>query len=487
MRHFQYIFLLLLASCMVGPRYKTPQNNVPESWQGAAHDKDTPFSTEEPLSAWWDVFEDPLLSKYIRTLATRNKDVLIAEASILQARALRKVSAANLFPQVIADLNATKTYFSKNGPVFAIGQATGNPQDTTSPVTGLPFQLQVPQTQPLYNALFDASWEIDLFGKTRRGVEAADAYIGSAIERRNDLLISSMAELASTYMEIRAAQRRAQLAEKNIHLLEEIARIIHYNVEKGLDNSLDEEALLAELAQARAALPHFYASIYQGIYALSFLTGDLPETHLEEMLPYQKLPPLPPSIAVGLRSDLLRRRPDVREKERELAAATALVGVAVASFFPTVTLLGDAGLQSLHLKNLFEAASKTWAVGGDIAIPVFQGGQLVGNLRASRAAAEAATLSYQQTVLKALGESETALIFYSQDLKVLSNEKQSVQHTHTFVRLSKERYLKGLVNKIDFLQSQRELVRATDSFVEQKKEALVHLIALYKALGGGYG
>jgi NodT family efflux transporter outer membrane factor (OMF) lipoprotein len=481
------LFLFLfLSGCTVGPNYKPPENTVSQEWKGPPPSSEISYSREKPVTDWWKVFQDSLLDKYIEMAATHNYDILAAEANILQARALKQVAASSLFPQVSADLNATKTFFSKNGPIFTIGTAAGDPIDETSTTTGLPFNVQIPQIQSLYNALFDASWEIDLFGKTRRSVEAAQATMESAIEQRNDILISVLAEVARNYIEIRSDQKRRLLIEENIQLLEQNAEIIKVNMEKGFASGLDLENIKAELASARAELPDIDAQIYRGIYTLSILTGNFPEALVDELFPYQELPALPHSIAVGLRSDLLRRRPDVRQAERQLAAATANVGVAVASFYPTITLLADAGFQSLKIKNLFNSRSKTWAMGGDFNIPIFQGGRLVGNLRANRAAASAAAYSYQQTVLVALQDAESALISYSQDLVKSKELNKNMQNNQMLVYLTHERYDKGLVSLLDFLSSKRQLITSQITLLTSDTIALLDLISLYKSLGGGW-
>jgi len=474
-----------LGGCMVGPKYHAPENTVSNEWEGLK--TEAPFISEEaPLTAWWKVFADPLLEKYIELAAAYNKDIQVAEANILLARALRKMAASSLFPQINADVNATKTYFSKNGPVFAIGPATGNTADTTSTVTGLPFSLQVPQIQNLYNVLFDATWEIDLFGKNRHSVEAADATIGSAIEHRNDVLISVLAEIAKNYMEVRSLQQSAMLVEENIQLLEETADIIEQSMQSGLANQLNYEEVHVELSTARSELPDLIAQVYRGIYSLSILTGSVPEALMEEVLPFQPLPDIPDQIAVGLRSDLLRRRPDVRQAERELASATANVGVATASFYPTITLFGEGGLQSLNIKNLFTARSKTWALGGDMAIPVFQGGNLVGNLKAMEASASVVAYTYQQTVLHALQEAESTLKSYEQDLAKSFQLTDAAARNYILFLLTDERNQRGLVSLLDVIASQRKLIASEKLLLDSDTTALLDLVALYKALGGGW-
>lgn len=471
---------ILLTGCLVGPNYCPPQPNIPDAWTS-----DTPdiVPCVAPPIAWWEIFNDPLLNKYIDMAARCNNDVLNAEANICQARAMRQVAVSELFPHISADLNATRTYFSKNGPVFAF---TPGGQNTGSMTTGLPFQIQIPQTQNLYNALIDASWEIDIFGKRRRNIEVAEANIGSAIEQRNNTLITILAEVALNYIQLRSNQSMGVLIEENIALYEQSAAIAAHRFRVGYASRLDLERIEAEMSTVAATLPDIYAQIYQNIYVLSILTGNLPETLLCELLPIQPLPCPPPQIAVGIRSDLLRRRPDVRGAERQLAAATANIGVAVASFFPTFTLFGDIGFQSLHLSNLFSAKSITWALEGDMMMPLFQGGRLVGNLRVSEAQAAAAAFTYQQTVLTALKEAESGLIAYTEELQTSEQLMQAVRQYESLVSLSQERYASGLVSITDLLTVEEQWNVAAQSSLTSKTAALIDIIMLYKALGGGW-
>lgn len=471
-----FFIALILAGCSVGPNYKRPENTVSTTWAEKPEDTDT------PLVEWWEVFDDELLNKYIATAVQYNNDVLSATSNILQARAMRQIVASAFFPQLGVDVNATRTYFSKNGPVFAGNDVAG----VDSTPSSLPFFLQVPQLQSLYNAVIDATWEIDIFGKTRRQVEAASAYIGQSIEERNDVLISVMAEIANNYIELRATQKEFRLIEENIQLLEIEHVLIHKQFEVGYVSRLDDETIQATLAEERAKLPELTAQIHRNIYTLSILTGALPEALLEELLPPQELPKIPETIAVGLRSDLLRRRPDIRKVERELARATADIGVAVASFFPSLVLMGDAGFQSLSLSNLFNMASKTWSFGGDINIPIFKGGSLVGNLRAKRAKTESVAHNYQQTILKALQETETAIITYTQDLKTTKDRTDAKNRYAALVFLSKERYTKGLTNLLKLLDTERQYNYSQQQLLASDTKTLLDTIYLYKALGGGW-
>jgi multidrug efflux system outer membrane protein len=473
---------LMLAGCMVGPDYHPPQPTVCETWTSdSVVPNDSVAISQAPPAAWWHVFCDPLLEKYIDMAAFHNQNLMAAEAHICEARALRTVTAAPLYPQVNADLNAIRTYFSENGPLLA--QTPGMP----APPTEAPFEVESPnRLQTIYTAIFDAIWEIDLFGRTRRAVEAANAHIGYAIEQRNDLLVSILAEVALNYVQLRSNQMRGKLIEENISILEKNAAVVTKQFQVGYRNQLDVQRVDAELSQAVAALPDILAQIYQNIYALSVLTGHVPEALLVELLPVQALPSLPFCVNMGIRSDLLRRRPDVRQAERQLAASTANIGVAVASFFPRLFLFGDIGLQSLNLKNLFEARSLTWTLLGDLHIPIFQGGRLIGNLRANEAAATAAAYTYQQAVLTALEEAESGLVAYSEELRTTENLKEAAFKYKRLIELTNIRFNKGLVNVTDLLDIERQNNAVQQNLLSSETAALIDLIKLYKALGGGW-
>lgn len=470
---------LIITGCTLGPKYQAPENAVSDAWIESPH-----IVLEVPATEWWTQFNDDTLTKYINLAAENNKDVLTAASNILQARAFRKISASSFYPQIGADVNATRTYFSKNGPVFSIGQSTGDPTDTSSTTTGLPFALQTPQTQNLYNLLFDASWEIDFFGKTRKKVEAANALIGKSIEEHNDVLLTIMAELAYNYMELRSAQKRSELIQENITFLEQKAWLIKRQFQAGYVSRLDDENITAELLNERAKLPDVLAKIHRNAYAIAVLTGNTPDALLEELLIVKPLPLIPQQVFVGLKSDVLRRRPDVRAAERTLAAATANIGVAVAEFFPSVKLLADGGLQSLLLKNLFSLGSKTWAFGGDISLPLFEGGRLKGNLEAKKAETAAAGFSYQQIVLKALEEAEGALITYTEDLKKVRDQTSRAGHYCQITFLSYARNAVGLDSFLNVLDTKQQYIDAELAALDSKTQALLDCIRLYKVLGG---
>ncbi len=475
------ISLLALAACNVGPKYKPPEITFSDGW-GLEKLSPTSDSPQEIVTKWWDTFDDPLLSSYIEKGATSNFDLKAAESRILEARAIRQVTASQLFPQIIGDFNASKTYFSKNGPVFAGQSLTAG----TSATTGLPFVIQIPQVQNLFNALLDASWELDLFGKTLKAVEAAEANIEKAIAHKNALVLTLCAEIARNYMDLRTSQKLGQLIEEDISLLEEELRIEQKQYFQGYHDKVSLEEREAELAKQKGILPQIHAQIYQSIYAISTLIGEPPESLLQELLPFSPLPLFPDHVALGLRSDLLRRRPDVREAERQIAAETAGVGIAVANFFPTITLGGDLGLQALKIANLFQHNSKTWSVGGDVNQPIFQGGQLVGNLKAARASAAAALYLYQQTVLSALQEAESALISFESNQKSYEYSKEVFSKTESILNITTAQANLGLIDTSRLIMSQRNTNQALQDEIKSQSKTLMSLISLYKSLGGGW-
>lgn len=464
----------LLSGCLVGPNYHPPNPIIPEGWECAC-------STMEVPIAWWQEFHDPLLDRYIELAADYNFDVLKATANIFEARALRTIAASSLFPQLNGNFTATRMYFSKNGPVFNFSSG-----QTSNVSPGFPFEVQVPQVQNVFTALIDASWEIDLFGGIRRGVEAACAGIGSAIEQRNGVLTAVFADIGMSYIDLRSAQQKGKLIEENIQLLEDEAALTRLQWEKGLIDRLNVETIEAQLADLKATLPPVLAQIYQNIYALSILTGALPETLVEELLPIQPLPHPPASIMCGLRSELLRRRPDVRQAERDMAAATANIGVAVASFFPTFSLTGTLGLQSVQFRRLFQLPSNTWTIGNSTTLPIFQGGNLMGNLRLTEAEAVAAAFSYQQTVLTALEEAESALVAYRQDEESVCHREAALDRYARVDHLTATQFKKGLVDLTNVLDSGRQLITAKQDLLDSETALLLDLIKLYQALGGGW-
>jgi NodT family efflux transporter outer membrane factor (OMF) lipoprotein len=468
------ILILFQTSCVLGPDYHFKEEQISQEWL-APEAEEVEISDQEPIADWWTIFNDPLLNKYIEEAQAYNNDVIIAQANVCKARAARNAAASVFYPQIYHDFNDTRQAFSKNGPLFLFGDAF--PGDEA---------FAIPRYQTLYTFLFDATWEIDLFGKNIRNLEAAQDNLCGAYENLNDVLLSVFAEVARIYVEVRSNQQNIDLIEKNIGLLQRTVNLISNRVKAGLDNSLNLERVEAELFNLKATLPQAKVNLVVGIYSLSILLGELPECLFDELIVPQALPEVPQMVAVGLRSDLLRRRPDVRRAEWNLAAATANIGVAVASFFPSFVLSGNLGLQSLHLNNLFAKGSTIWAIAGDINTPFFTGGKLTADLDMSRADTCIALSEYEKAVLNAVKDAETALAAFTQDLVAVRDYSKAMERYQHLVSLNNERYTKGLVNLTDLIDSERQMVSSELNTLEAQTASLVDLIALYKALAGGW-
>jgi len=475
------LLCLCLSGCKVGPNYVPPRERFCDEWTDAPGETDVVPSNEDPPEAWWLQLGDPILVNLIHQAVQFNNDIRAAEANVLQAKAVRVMEAAALYPHLFFDGNGSRTSFSKNGPLFEI--PTGTSTGTPTPAVVVPT---IPQVQNLFNATLDVSWELDLFGKNIRRVEAAQDNFEAAIDQKNGVLISVIAEVAINYVELRSAQRQAEIIESNIGLLDQTTGISRQRFKAGLINALDNERIEAELSTNIANLPPVKAQIYRNLFALSVLIGSSPEALECDLLPVLPLPNAPKEIALGLRSDILRRRPDVREAERQLAAATANIGVAIASFYPTITLTGDLGFQSLRLQNLLTPKSKTWSYMGDVYIPIFQGGKLVANLQISEAQAAEQYYNYRKTVLNALAEAERWWVAYTQDSAAALQLQDTVRRTAKVSELSNGRYRNGLINMTDWLDTERTNLNAQQNLLNSETQSLLDLIALYKALGGGW-
>ncbi len=466
------LFLLfVLNGCVVGPNYRASNPCVSDAWVGGC-------AQAEPLSDWWRVFQDPLLDRYITKAALYNNDILIAEANVLEARAQRKIAAAPFLPLVGFDFNYTKLRLSKNGLFPSLNPLSQLPID-------IPF-LQTPLVQKIFTPIFDATWELDFFGKTSRSVEMAQATLESKMEAQNDILVTVLGEVAKTYMNIRGYQKQQALTVANIALLEQIEKITKQRVNSGLDNALAQHNIQAELAELRSTLPALQGNIYLGIYSLSVLMGYPPECLLEEMLPMKALPCPPAEIELGLRSDILRRRPDVRKAERELHAATAGIGVATAQFFPSFSLFGIFGWQSEVIKKLFDWQSRNWLYSANMFQPVFTGGKLTGNLCRAKAKQIEACQTYQKTILTALQEAQSSLTSFIEDRVTTKQLRISVEESRRTRDLTLKQYENGLVDLKTLLDYDRSLISREQQLTTSEMTTLTDLISLYKALGGGW-
>jgi NodT family efflux transporter outer membrane factor (OMF) lipoprotein len=343
-------------------------------------------------------------------------------------------------------------------------------------------------TQPisLYQVGFDASWELDLFGKVSRSVEAANAQSAEVIESRNDALVSLEAEVAETYMQLRAAQVLREITLQSLSDQRQVLELTQNRQYSGLGNQTQVEASQAQLSTAESLLPQYDQTIDVSRHALAVLTGNAPNALDVELAPSGQLPPIPASIPVGVPASLARRRPDVRQAEAALHAATADVGVAVASLFPDVSLTGTYGVRNTSTQYLFNWASRFYTYGPSVSLPIFQGGALTGNIRLARAEAVEAALAYRKTVLAALQEVEDSLTAVHDDARRCNALAETTAANRRSLALAEDSYRAGLSTYITVLDSATQTIQAQSQFDQATLAETTDLVKLYKALGGGW-
>ncbi len=477
---------LLLGGCTVGPDFVPPKAETPAAWV-------TPSSraSAAPVTslAWWKNFDDPLLTSLTERAATSNLDVKAAVLRIAEARANRDIAAASAFPTLSANASyereriSEKTAFTSllgsfGGAGTSVGHAPGGG------VSGAPPGLVNPFNQ--YQVGFDASWEIDLWGRVRRSVEAADADTQASVEDGRNVLVSLFAELGRDYVDLRAAQLRRTVLEENLATQRDILQLARDRARAGVGNDLDVANAAAEVASTEAELPTEETRIAQDINQLSFLLGEPPGALGAELASAEPVPPVPPQVPIGLPADLVRRRPDIREAEAQLHAATARIGVAVADLFPRLTLNAAAGTQAAQAGDLGLWASRFFSIGPTLELPIFNGGALQGAIELNDAKTKEAAIAYARAVLSALHEVENALTAYGAQASRRSSLEISVAQNREALALARQRYTAGITTFLDVLDAERSLQQSELALADSTAALSTDLVALYKALGGGW-
>ncbi|MGA3084791.1 MAG: efflux transporter outer membrane subunit [Thermodesulfobacteriota bacterium] len=454
--------LLLLNGCLVGPNYHPPQPTVPTAWLGVTEAPTTEPSVataqQADLTRWWQQFDDPMLAALVEEALKKNLDLQIAETRLRQARAARGVVVGGLWPAV----TASGGYQRRNVPGVTQGD------------------------EDLYQAGLDAAWELDLFGGLRRNVESANATIQSAIENIRDAQVSLIAEVALNYIQLRGYQQEIVIAQDNLKAQQQTAEITHKQLKVGFASALDVANADSNVATTAAQIPVFESAARQSIYALSVLLARLPSDLLGQLSPMGNLPKVPAQVPTGLPSDLLRRRPDIRSSEAQLHAATAQIGVAISDFFPKFSLTGTINWQSNLLSTWWVNASKSFSVGPGVTWPIFQGGAIASNVRLQEALRDQAYITYQKTVLVAFQDVENALIAFAKEQQHHQALNDAVVANRKAVGLSLQLYTEGMADFLNVLNAQRSLYASEDALVQSEGKIVSDLIALYKALGGGW-
>ena len=451
---------LLVSACAVGPNYHQPATKVAEKFGGA---ETATFNTGAGVAQFWQTFDDATLTRLVNESLLANYDLRIALTRIKEARALRGESYLDLAPTITADGGYTKT--------------------RTSSVQTLPG---VSRDATFYDAGFDAVWELDLFGRVRRGVEASNAGLGVAEAGLHDAQVSVTAEVTRTYFELRGFQQQLEVANRNVANQRDTLELAKVLLDNGRGTEFDTARAQAQLSGTLGTIGPLEAAVARSIHRLSVLIGREPGALREELTPAKDLPPLPEMTAVGNPSDLLRRRPDIRVAERQLAGATARVGIAVADIFPRVTFVGNLGSVAATRAGLGDSGNDAWTIAPGISWAALDLGRVKARINAAHARSDGALLNYEQTVLRALEDTEDSLVTYSRARDRLVHDQEAVSASGTASRLARLRYENGSSDFLQVLDAERSQLQSEDRLARSRTEAATSLIAVYKALGGGW-
>jgi multidrug efflux system outer membrane protein len=455
------VYIVALAGCaLVGPDYKKPEVPVDENFANAIQEGLTTANTE---AAWWKGFNDEKLNRYIEAAISANHDLRIATANLLGARALQVQVGYDRFPTVTAAASYTKERAA---------------QDATPPGSS--------RNSGLFQAGFDAFWELDFFGRVRRNIEAAIADVEAAEASRRDVMVSLIAEVARNYFELRGEQNQLQVARDNAKNQQETLDLTLALLEGGRGTELDTANARQQLNTTLATIPLLEASVRRTIYRLSVLTGRQPQALVAELDEPLPLPEYSGPAALGHPEDLLRRRPDIRVAERSLAAATARVGVAVADLFPRVTFNGSIGYEAHTLSGLGSAGSDTYSIIPSISWAAFNLGRVRAGIRAADARTEANLAFYEKTVLTALEETEDALVTFGRERVRRDYLRAAAAASREAAALSRQRYQEGIATFLTELDAERRLLDTEQQLAQSETSTATALVAVYKALGGGW-
>jgi outer membrane protein, multidrug efflux system len=451
----------------VGPDYVEPQLTAPSAW---ASDLSLGLQTAEAdLSQWWTVMNDPMLSEIVTQVMGSNLDLKQAEMRVREARLTRALISKNSDPSI---------------------DASGNYRRFTNSETTAPSRPRIDgggEGFNLFQAGFDSIWELDVFGRTNRAVEAADADVETQQWARRDIMVSLAAEAARAYVELRTSQQRIVTLRQNVSTQEQTLQLTENRLAAGLTSELDVARAKSQLERTRSSLPLFEEQVRVNSYVLAVLAGQQPGAMVEKLKIDGAIPQVAASsVPVGVPMNLIRRRPDMRQAERAIASASARIGVATADLYPTFSLVGSIGLASKNLYNFFDGDSREWSFGPGIRWNVFDAGRIRTNIQIQEVRTEQAVVAYEQRLLTSLQEVDSAIVGLEKASQRAASLEKAVAAQQRAVDLADQLYRKGLTDFLSVLNAQRELFELQDAAVESKGSTTQRVVQLYKALGGGW-
>jgi NodT family efflux transporter outer membrane factor (OMF) lipoprotein len=461
---------IALTGCTVGPDYQSPEIKEAPT-RSAPNGGDVSSRTVEDAVdiVWWKSFRDFELTLLVERLASQNLDLQTAAERVIQSVAQRQVAASAGLPHIEGQSSATYNGASPNGVLSLLTPAPGAPLD-----------------YGLFKDGLMSSWQLDLFGRVRRAVEAADANTLAAVENRHGVALAAVAELAQSYMQLRGTQKLLEIAKRHLRIVEENEELVNTRFANGIATTLDLAQARAQQATIAATLAPLRSREVELINAIGLLLGDTPRALEAELRRAQILPRVPRVAAAGLPGTLVRHRPDVREAEARLHEATAETGVAVANFYPEVALNGAVGVESLRLSNLFSPVSAAFAVGPSISIPIFEGGQLRGALKLRESRQREAATFFHETVLRAWKEVDDALTAYREAQNRRADVARSVTENKVALQAARQRYSEGAIDFLNVNATQTLLLQSENDLADSDTQIATYLVSLYRALGGGW-
>jgi multidrug efflux system outer membrane protein len=457
------VAVLLLAGCAVGPKYQRAQIQTPPAWKTEAPWREVAPKDAIPKGAWWEIFHDDELNSYQQQLLAANQSLAAAQSRLDQARSLARVASAALFPTLAADPSASRIRYSGNRPQVI---------------------AQTPAiTQSVYEIPFALNYEVDLFGRNRKNLQAANANLqGSAADLQNVQLVLT-AELAADYFSLRELDSETQVVQESVTIQQQGLVLVNHRHEGGVASGLD-------VAQQQTLLDSTVTQLYllqqqraQFEHAIAALTGNPASTFT---VPVAPLRAVPPPVPLGLPSDLLERRPDIATAERAMANENALVGVARTAFYPQFTISGTGGFESTNLSSLITAPSAFWSLGGDLLQPIFNGGRNRANLAAAQSAYQESVANYRQSALIAFQQVEDSLSGLDSLSRAAETQNAAVSDAHRALDIANDRYVGGLTTFLDVITAQSVLLSNQRLSTQLLGQQMVTSVLLVKALGGGW-
>jgi outer membrane protein, multidrug efflux system len=462
--------LVVAPACTVGPRYSRPAAPAaaPDAWKTQPPWQQAAPKDTIPKGAWWQIFGDDTLNQYEEQLLQANQSLAAARDRLDQARSLARIATAAYFPQISTDPNAVRQRGSGNRPVNGASSAVIQPR---------------PYTQNVYSVPFSLNYEVDLFGRVRKNVEAANASLQSTAADLGNVQLVLSAELAADYFTLRELDAEYQVVEQSVEYQRKALDLVQRRHEGGVASGLEvaQEATLLDSTVSQASLVQQSRAQYE--HAIAVLVGQ-PASSFN--VPVAPLKAIPPPVPLGVPSDVLERRPDIASLEREIAYRNAQVGLARTAFYPHVTLSGAGGLQSTAITSLFNAPSLFWSLGADALEPIFQGGRNRANLAATRAAYQEAVANYRQSVLTAFQQVEDGISNLSTLSQALTTQAAAVEDARRALEIANNRYVGGVTSYLDVITAQTTLLNNQRLQTQLLGQQMVSSVYLVKALGGGW-